>query len=47
MKIYGTPSNVPESDNDGGGLRTSCDERDDEEEDEERDEGVAGAVTLP
>lgn len=38
--------NVPESDDDGRGLRTGSDECDDEEEDEEGDERVAGAVAL-
>lgn len=37
---------LPERDNDGRGLGTRGNERDDEEEDEERDEGVAGAVAL-
>jgi len=38
---------LPESDDDGGGLGAGGDEGDDEEEDEEGDEGVAGSVTLP
>lgn len=38
---------LPESDDDGRGLRAGSDEGDDEEEDEERDQGVARAVALP
>lgn len=47
MKGAGIVLNVPESDDDGGGLGTGSDERDDEKEDEEGDERVAGAVALP
>lgn len=43
----GREHQLPECDDDGGGLGTGGDEGDDEEEDEERDEGVAGAVALP